>query len=153
MQQGTAHPLLAGKARRRLMFCVFCGRHIGSRLPSHPRAQATATIMSVVETFEGQLTRANVQLAVRSGVLTEAECSRYWQARRRYRTLSDSNSEATTEKRTQEFEEAKARVLECMNMNTNSLLERERGEKRKLEEEVRRLKQRLAGAGLPHAGE
>ena len=109
--------------------------------------------MPVVETFEGQLTRANVQLAVRSGVLTEAECSRYWQARRRYRTLSDSNSEATTEKRTQEFEEAKARVLECMDMNTNSLLERERGEKRKLEEEVRRLKQRLAGAGLPHAGE
>ena len=153
MQQGTAHPLLAGKARRRLMFCVFCGRHIGSRLPSLPRAQATATIMSVVETFEGQLTRANVQLAVRSGVLTEAECSRYWQARRRYRTLSDSNSEATTEKRTQEFEEAKARVLECMNMNTNSLLERERGEKRKLEEEVRRLKQRLAGAGQPRAGE
>ena len=150
MQQGAAHPPLAGKARRRLMFC---GRHIGSRPPSHPRAQATATIMPVVETFEGQLTRANVQLAVRSGVLTEAECSRYWQARRRYRTLSDSNSEATTEKRTQEFEEAKARVLECMNMNTNSLLERERGEKRKLEEEVRRLKQRLAGAGLPHAGE
>ena len=135
------------------MFCVFCGRHIGSRLPSLPRAQATATIMLVVETFEGQLTRANVQLAVRSGVLTEAECSRYWQARRRYRTLSDSNSEATTEKRTQEFEEAKARVLKCMNMNTNSLLERERGEKRKLEEEVRRLKQRLASAALPHAGE
>ena len=113
--------------------------------------------MPVVETFEGQLTRANVQLAVWSGVLTEAECSRYWRARRaarrRHRTLSDSNSEATTEKRTQEFEEAKARVLECMNVNTNSLLERERGEKRKLEEEVRRLKQRLAGAGLPHAGE
>ena len=123
------------------------------KTPSPPHAHATATIMPVVETFEGQLTRANVQLAVRSGVLTEAECSRYWQARRRYRTLSDSNSEATTEKRTQELEEAKARVLECMNVNTNSLLERERGEKRKLEEEVRRLKQRLAGAGLPHAGE
>ena len=109
--------------------------------------------MPVVETFEGQLTRANVQLAVRSGVLTEAEAARYWQSRRKFRTLSDSNSEATIEKRTQEFEEAKARVLECMNTNTNSLLERERGEKRKLEEEVRRLKQRLAGAGLPHAGE
>ena len=100
MQQGTAHPPLAGKAHRRLMFC---GRRIGSKLPSPPHAHATATIMPVVETFEGQLTRANVQLAVRSGVLTEAECSRYWQARRRYRTLSDSNSEATTEKRTQEY--------------------------------------------------
>jgi hypothetical protein len=109
--------------------------------------------MPVVETFQGQLTRANVQLAVRSGVLTEAEASRYWQSRRRFRTLSDSKSEATTEKRTQEFEDAKARVLECMNMNTNSLLEWERGEKRKLEEEVRRLKQRLAGAGQPRAGE
>ena len=82
---------------------MFCGRRIGSKLPSPPHAHATATIMPVVETFEGQLTRANVQLAVRSGVLTEAECSRYWQARRRYRTLSDSNSEATTEKRTQEY--------------------------------------------------
>ena len=109
--------------------------------------------MPVVETFEGQLTRANVTLAVRSGVLTEAEAARYWQSRRRFRTLSDSNSEATIEKRTQEFEEAKTRVLECMNTNTNSLLERERGEKRKLEEEVRRLKQPLAGAGLPPAGE
>ena len=109
--------------------------------------------MPVVETFEGQLTRANVTLAVRSGVLTEAEAARYWQSRRKFRTLSDSNSDATIEKRTQEFEEAKARVLECMNTNTNSLLERERGEKRKLEEEVRRLKQRLAGAGQPHAGE
>ncbi len=29
-----------------------------------------------VETFEGQLTRANVQLAVRSGVLTEGEAIR-----------------------------------------------------------------------------
>ena len=85
--------------------------------------------MPVVETFEGQLTRANVQLAVWSGVLTEAECSRYWQARRRYRTLSDSNSEATTEKRTQEFEEAKARVLERMSTSAGSLLERQRGEK------------------------
>ena len=153
MQQCTAHPPLAGKARRRLMFCLFCGRHIGSRLPSHPRAQATATIMPVVETFEGQLTRANVTLAVRSGVLTDAEAARYWQSRRKFRTLSDSNSGATIEKRTQEFEEAKARVLECMNTNTNSLLQRERGEKRKLEEEVRRLKRRLADAGLPHAGE
>ena len=72
---------------------------------------------------------------------------------RRFRTLSDSNSDTAIEKRTQEFEEAKAKVLECMKTNTNSLLERERGEKRKLEEDVRRLKQRLAGAGLPHAGE
>ena len=90
---------------------MFCGRHIGSRPPSHPRAQATATIMPVVETFEGQLTRANVKLAVRSGVLTEAEAARYWQTRRKFRTLSDSNSDTTIEKRTQDFEEAKARVL------------------------------------------
>ena len=98
-----------------------------------------------VETFEGQLTRANVQLAVRSGVLAEAESSRYWQARRRYRTLSDSNSTKTTEKLTKEFEEAKARVPECMNTSVSDLLERERGQKRKMEEEVRRLRQRIAG--------
>ena len=123
------------------------------KLLSHPRAQATAAIMPVVETFEGQLTRANVQLAVRSGVLTEAEAARYWQSRRKFRILFDSNSDTTIEKRTQEFEEAKARVLERMSTSAGSLLERERGEKRKLEEAVRRLKQRLAGAGQPHAGE
>ena len=154
MQQGTAHPLLAGKARRRLMFCVFCGRHIGSRLPripAHKRTQRSCQSWRCLRVSPRAQTSS--WLCGRFFFLTEAERSRYWQARRRYRTLSDSNSEATTEKRTQEFEEAKARVLECMNMNTNSLLERERGEKRKLEEEVRRLKQRLAGAGLPHAGE
>ena len=128
------------------------------RLKTHspPHARATATIMPVTEKFQGQLTHANVSLAVRSGVLTEAKAARYWQSRRKFRILSDSNSDTTIEKRTQEFEEAKAakaRVLECMNTNTISLLERERGEKRKLEEEVRRLNQRLAGAGLPHAGE
>ena len=46
---------------------------------SQLRAQATATIMPV-ETFEGQLTRANIQLVVRPGVLTEAEATRYWQS-------------------------------------------------------------------------
>ena len=95
--------------------------------------------------FDGQITRANVDLAVRSGVLTETEAARYWQARRRYRTLSDSNSQKTTEKVTREFKEAKARLLECMNTSASTLLERERGEKRKLEEEVRRLRQRIAG--------
>ena len=90
---------------------------------------------------------------MRSGVFTEVEASRYWQARRRFRTLSDSNSDATIEERTQNFEEAKARVLECMNTSVSNLLERVRGEKRTLQEEVRRLKQRLADAGLPHAGE
>ena len=101
--------------------------------------------MPVVETFEGQLTRANVQLAVRSGVLSDVEASRYWQARRRFRTLSDSNSDTTIE--------AKSRVLECMNTSASDLLEREQGEKRKLEEEVRKLKQRLADAGQPRGGE
>ena len=100
--------------------------------------------MPVVETFEGQLTRANVQLAVRSGVVAEAEATRYWQSRRRFRTLSDSNSDKTIEKRTQEFEEAKARVLECMNTSSGDLLERERGEKRRLAAEVESLKRRLA---------
>ena len=100
--------------------------------------------MPAVETFEGQLTRANVTLAVRSGVLTDAEAARYWQSRLKFRTLSDSNSEATIEKRTQEFEEAKARVLVCMNTSSGDLLERERGDKRRLAAEVESLKRRLA---------
>ena len=97
-----------------------------------------------VESFDGQLTRANVQLAVRSGLLTEAESSRYWQARRRYRTLSDSNSTKTIEKVTQEFERAKPCVLERMNTSRSDLLEEERGEKRRLAAEVESLRRRLA---------
>ena len=101
------------------------------------------------ETFDGQITRANVQLAVRSGVLTEEEAARYWSGRRNFRTLSDSNSQKTIEKVTREFEEAKARLLECMNTSSSTLLQRERAEKRTLEEEVRRLRQRLAGTSHP----
>ena len=59
---------------------------------------------------------------------------------------SDSNSQKTIQKVTHEFEEAKARLLECRNTSSSDLLERERGEKRKLEEEVRRLKRRLASS-------
>ena len=113
-----------------------------------PYASATRERTSAampVETLDGQITRANVQLAVRSGVLTEEEAARYWQTRRKFRTLSDSNSQKTIQKVTREFEEAKARLLECMNTSASTLLERERGEKRKLEEEVRRLRQRIAG--------
>ena len=102
-----------------------------------------------VETFDGQITRANVQLGVRSGVLTEEEAARYWQTRRRYRTLSDSNSKKTIEKVTHEFAEAKACVLERMNTSASDLLERERGEKRVLQEEVRRLRQRTASVFAP----
>ena len=98
------------------------------------------------ETFDGQITRANVQLAVRSGVLTEEEAARYWSCRRKFRTLSDSNSQKTVEKVTRDFEEAKARLLECMNTSANTLLQRVRAEKSELEEEVRRLRQRIAGA-------
>ena len=98
-----------------------------------------------METFDGQLTRANVLLVVRSGVLAEAEAARCWQTMRRYRTLSDSNSQKTIDERTDEFEEAKARVLECVNTSASTLLERERATKRKVEEEVRRLRQWIAG--------
>ena len=101
-----------------------------------------------VETFKGQLTRANVQLAVRSGVLTEADAATYWSTRRRYRTLSDSNSTATITKLTQEYEDAKKQVLDAMNTNVKDELQRERGEKRRLMEEVRELRRRLDDAGL-----
>ena len=100
------------------------------------------------ETFEGQLTRANVQLAVRSGVLAEADAATYWSARRRYRTLSDSNSTATITKLTQEYEDAKKQVLDAMNTNVKDELQREWGEKRRLMEEVRELRRRLDDAGL-----
>ena len=69
-------------------------------------ATARALIVSMppfAETFAGQLTRANVSLAVRAGTLTEEEAARYWKARRRFRSLSDANSEGTIAGRTAEF--------------------------------------------------
>ena len=96
------------------------------------------------ETFDGQLTRANVSLAVRAGTLTEDEAARYWKARRRFRTLSDTNSEETIATRTAEYTAAKECVLIKMNTSASDLLARERGEKRRLQEEVRELKRRLA---------
>ena len=97
------------------------------------------------ETFDGQLTRANVSLAVRAGTLTEDEAARYWKARRRFRTLPDANSEETIATRTAEHTAAKESVLIKMNTSASDLLARERGEKRRLQEEVRELKRRLAG--------
>ena len=98
----------------------------------------------LAEAFDGQLTRANVDLAVRAGTLTEEEAARYWKARRRFRTLSDSNSEDTIAARTAECREAKQCVLTKMNTSASDLLARERGEKRRLEQEVRDLRRRLA---------
>ena len=53
--------------------------------------------------FDGQLTRANVGLAVRSGLVTEAEAQHYWEARYRHTCLSDSNSKKTSQARTADF--------------------------------------------------
>ena len=53
--------------------------------------------------FDGQLTRANVGLAVRSGLVTEAEAQHYWEARYRHMCLSDSNSKKTLQARTADF--------------------------------------------------
>ena len=83
-------------------------------------------------------------------MLTEDEAANYWSARRRFRTLSDSNSKKTIDKFTREYEEAKKQVLDGMNTNVSDALQRERGEKRRLVEEVRELRRRLAdGAGPP----
>ena len=87
-----------------------------------------------VETFDGQLTRADIQLAVRSGVLTEAEAAGYWQKRRRFRTLSDSSSTGTIALRTAEFNAIKELILQKMNTSRDDILATTAAEKRRLEE-------------------
>ena len=56
--------------------------------------------------FDGQPTRANVGLAVCSGLVTEAEAQHYWEARYRHMCLSDSNSKQTSQARTVDFKRA-----------------------------------------------
>ena len=86
------------------------------------------------ETFERQLTRANIQLAVRSGILQEAEPARYGQKRRSFRTLSDSNSASTTASRTAEFNAIKELILQKMNTSRDDILATTAAEKRRPEE-------------------
>ncbi len=109
--------------------------------------------------FDGQLTRANVGLAVRSGLVTEEEAQRYWKARYRHCCLSDSNSKKTIRERTAEFAAARELVLQKMNTSQGETLVAVQGEKRRLEaalrgkdEELRALKKRLCGACVAAAG-
>ena len=118
-------------------------------LRPHQRTKATVSFMPV-ETFEGQLTRANIQLAVRSGVLAEAEAARDWQKRRRLRTMSDSNSARTIASRTAEFNAIKELILQKMNTSRDDILATTAAEKRRLgealcekEEELKSLRKRL----------
>lgn len=115
--------------------------------------EATVSFMPV-ETFERQLTRANIQLAVRSGILQEAEPARYWQKRRSFRTLSDSNSASTTASRTAEFNAIKELILQKMNTSHDDILATTMAEKRRLEgalcekeAELQSLRKRLRESG------
>ena len=122
-------------------------------LRPHQRTKAIVSFMPV-GTFEGQLTRANIQLAVRSGVLEEAQAARYWQKRRKFRTLSDSNSAKTIASRTAEFNAIKELILQKMNTSRDDILAATTAEKRRLEEalcekdaELQSLRKRLRDSG------
>ena len=90
--------------------------------------------------FDGQLTRANVGLAVRSGLVTEAEAQHYWEARYRHMCLSDSNSKKTSQARTADFKRARDLMLQKMNTSQGDTLVQAQADKVRLEEELRALK-------------
>ena len=109
--------------------------------------------------FDGQVTRANVGLAVRSGLVTEAEAQQYWKARYRHGCLSDSNSKKTLEARTAEFKQARDLLLQKMNTSQGDALVQAQADKARLEtalrehgEELRALKRRRCSACLAVAG-
>ena len=72
--------------------------------------------------FDGQVTRANVGLAVRSGLVTEAEAQHYWEARYRHTCLSDSNSKKTSQARTADFKRARDLLLQKMSTSQGTRL-------------------------------
>ena len=109
--------------------------------------------------FDGQITRANVGLAVRSGLVTEEEAQRYWKARYRHGCLSDSNSKKTQEARTTEFKQTRDLLLQRMNTSQGDALVKAQADKVRLEtalreqgEELRALKRRRCSACLAAAG-
>ena len=87
--------------------------------------------------FDGQVTRATVGLAVRSGLVTEAEAQRYWKARYRHECLSDSNSNKTQEVRTAEFKQGRDLLLQKMNTSQGGALVQAQAGKARVETAVR----------------
>ena len=111
--------------------------------------------------FDGQLTRANVGLAVRSGLVTEAEAQRSWKASYRHMGLSDSDNKKSLQARTAEFKQARDLLLQKMNTSQGDALVQAQADKAHLEtalreqgEELRTLKRRRCSACLAteHAG-
>ena len=104
--------------------------------------------------FDGQLTRANVGLAVRSGLVTEAETQQYWKARYRHGCLSKRTQQA----RTAEFKQARELLLQKMNASQGDALVHAQADKARPEtalreqgEELRALKRRRCSACLAAA--
>ena len=102
--------------------------------------------------FDGQLTRANVGLAVRSGPVTEAEAQHYWEARYRHTCLSDSNSKKTSQARTADFKRARDLLLQKISTSQGDALVQAQADKVRLEEELRALKRQRCSACLAAAG-
>ena len=108
--------------------------------------------------FDGQLTRAKVGLAFRSGLVTEAEAQHYWEARYRHTCLSDSNSKKILQARTADFKRARDGLLQKMNTSEGGALVQAQADKVRLEvalraqgEELRALKRQRCGACLAAA--
>ena len=98
-------------------------------------------------------------LAVRSGLVTEAEAQLYWEARYRHTCLSDSNSKKTLQARTTDFKQARDLLLQKMNTSQGDALVQAQADKVHLEtalraqgEELRALKRQRCSACLVAAG-
>ena len=61
-------------------------------------------------------------LAVRSGLVTEAEAQHYWEARYRHMCLSDFNSKKTSQARTADFKRARDLLLQKMSTSQGDAL-------------------------------
>ena len=87
-------------------------------------------------------------LAVRSGLVTEAEAQHYWEARYRHTCLSDSSSKKTSQARTADFKRARDLLLQKMSTSQGGA----QADKVCLEEELRALKRQRCSACLAAAG-
>ncbi len=112
--------------------------------------------MMSAPSFDGQLTKANVGLAVRSGIITEEEGARYWKARYRHTCLSDTNSSKTIASRTAEFQAIRELILQKMKTSRDDILGTTTTAKLRLEEDPLKKEaelSRIAQTSEAHARE
>ena len=96
-----------------------------------------------MSTRSDPLSRQHLALAVRTSLITEQESKQYWGIRNLYRSLSDTNNPNTIASRTQQYNEARERIVNKLNQPGGEI-NRERTKRSRVESELAQVKRQRA---------